>query len=61
MVQDTLRSKVVEDIPFLDANGVRGFVDIMHGADATARTVAEPAFMQLLSSVCRHERMGVTA
>ncbi len=61
MVQDTLRSKVVEGIPFLDASGVRGSVDTMHGADANARTVANPAFMQLLGSVCLHERMGVTA
>jgi asparagine synthase (glutamine-hydrolysing) len=61
LVQDTLRSKVVEDVPFLDAGGVSAFVDYIGKADAATRTVAEPALMSLLSAVFLHQRMGVSA
>lgn len=61
LVQDTLRSKVVEEVPFLDARGVRAFLDGLQGADAGQRTVAEPGLMSLLSTVFLHERMGVAA
>lgn len=61
LVQDTLRSKVVEDVPFLNGRAVEGFLDGLSDADATARTVAEPAIMSLLSTVFLHERLGVGA
>lgn len=59
LVQDTLRGKAVESVPFVDAVGVRKLLDSMESMNDEQRVQLDPPLMVLLSTVFMHERLGV--
>ncbi len=59
LLQDTLRSKVVESIPFLDAVPVRQMADLLDTLTPPQRWSLDSHLMTLLSTIFLHQRLGV--
>ena len=56
LIQDTLRSKTVESIPFLNASAVRSLADRLEGMTPPERGRIDTDLMSLISAVIMHER-----
>ena len=56
LVQDTLRSHLVDSIPFLDSRAVRALADRLDGMSSAERGKIDSDVMQLVSWVVMHER-----
>ncbi len=59
LLQDTLRSKVVDSIPFLDGARVREMADLLDGLATPQRWSLDSHLMALVSTIFLHQRMGV--
>jgi asparagine synthase (glutamine-hydrolysing) len=57
MIQDTLRSKVVDSIPFLNATAVRGLANRLVKMTSTERQRIDRDLMRLVSHIFLHERL----
>lgn len=56
LIQDTLRSKVVDSIPFLNAAAIRGLADRLGTMTPAERGSMDPGLMTLISQIFLHER-----
>jgi len=61
LIQDTLRSKVVDSVPFLDGKAVRNLVDSLDSMEPQQRFGIDSDLMILLCTVFMHERLGVAS
>lgn len=59
LLQDSLRSKTVESIPFLDARRVRALADKVAAMTPGERASHDSHLMVVLSTILLHQRMGV--
>jgi asparagine synthase (glutamine-hydrolysing) len=56
LIQDTLRSKVVDSVPFLNGVAVRGLADRVSTMTPGERGHADPDLMRLISQIFLHQR-----
>jgi asparagine synthase (glutamine-hydrolysing) len=56
LIQDTLRSKVVDSVPFLNAAAVRSLANRLGKMTSAARERIDPDLMRLISQIFLHER-----
>ena len=56
LIQDTLRSKVVDSVPFLNAAAVRGLANRLGKMKSAEREHIDPDLMRLISQIILHER-----
>ncbi|HUO67284.1 MAG TPA: asparagine synthase (glutamine-hydrolyzing) [Gammaproteobacteria bacterium] len=61
LIRDTLTSKTVRSIPFLDGREVRRFADELDEIDPIGRAFIDTDVMQLVSTVLLHERLGISS
>ncbi|MEQ8356359.1 MAG: asparagine synthase (glutamine-hydrolyzing) [Kiloniellaceae bacterium] len=59
LTQDTLRSKIVESVPFLDAPLLRSVADKLIDATERQRRAAEPRVLFVMGMIFLHRRFGV--
>ncbi len=56
LVQDTLRSRAMADLPFFDYDRVKTLLDQLRGADETQRAAHDAMLMQMLSACVLAQR-----
>jgi asparagine synthase (glutamine-hydrolysing) len=56
LIQDTLRSKVVDSVPFLNGPAIRGLADRLGTMTKAERGRIDPDLMRLVSQILLHER-----
>ncbi len=61
LTEDTLRSKAVDAVPFLDARRIRGLVDRLDRMTPAERRGLSSLLLGVLSLVFMHERLGVAS
>ena len=61
LMQDTLRSTVARDVPFLDQRKMIALLDSLPGADIGAATVSDQTLMIAMSYVFMHEGLGLAS
>ncbi|GAB4369214.1 MAG: asparagine synthase (glutamine-hydrolyzing) [Kiloniellaceae bacterium] len=59
LLQDTLRSKTVEALPFFDARRMRALADAVAAMTPRQRASHDSHLMVVLSTILLHQRMGV--
>jgi len=59
LLQDTLRSKMVDAVPFLDGRQIRNMADQLGGISSELRRSMDSHLMVLLSTVLLHQRLGI--
>jgi asparagine synthase (glutamine-hydrolysing) len=59
LVQDTLRSRVVDSVPFLNGPAIRELADSLKTIPLEQRFAIDSDVMILLCTVFMHERLGV--
>jgi asparagine synthase (glutamine-hydrolysing) len=56
LIQDTLRSKTVDSVPFLDSAAIRGLADRLETMTPAERGVIDTDLMIIVSQIIMHER-----
>jgi asparagine synthase (glutamine-hydrolysing) len=56
LIQDTLRSKTVDSVPFLDGAGIRGLADRIETMTPAERGLIDTDLMVVVSQIVMHER-----
>ena len=59
MMQDVVRSRALEALPFFDAVRVRRLFDRLHTADAAERIALDPVVCVVVSACLLQERFGL--
>jgi asparagine synthase (glutamine-hydrolysing) len=57
LIQDVLRSKVVDSVPFLNGPVIRSLADALPAMSAKDRGAIDPGLMMLMSYVFMHQRL----
>jgi asparagine synthase (glutamine-hydrolysing) len=60
LMQDTLRSKKLADVPFYDAGAVTQLLDRIPDLDLGTRSTLDPLLMSILSICSLQERFGLS-
>jgi asparagine synthase (glutamine-hydrolysing) len=56
LIQDTLRSKIVDSVPFLNGSAIRSLADRLGGMTMGERSRIDSDLMRLISHIFLHER-----
>ena len=61
LIQDTLRSKPTESVPFFNAKAIRNLADELNGMTPAERGAIDSDLMMVMSTIFMHERFGVSS
>jgi asparagine synthase (glutamine-hydrolysing) len=59
LMEDTLRSRRLADVPFFDAKAVRVLLDRLPAMEEQDRRAFDPVLMLVLTACLAHERFGL--